>query len=183
MTPADEALIALWQQALETAAIAERLGIKATTAQSRAHRLQQRGLIEPRPRGENYPTQRRQAVLAGVSPDTHEPLAGVSRRTPTDSPPLQYLPPSQGEMLPLLHDIWQELHHLTGQLAARVSPDTPGVHHDIPRVLIAVSDGVSVRTALPTERGHRCAGTCTTTDGCRNVSRRGRPYGGCRIVR
>jgi hypothetical protein len=169
MTPADEALIALWQRALETAAIAERLGLKATTAQSRAHRLQQRGLIEPRPRGENYPTQRRQALPTGVSPDTHESLAGVSRRMPTDSPPQQNLPPRQGEMLPLLHDILQELHHLTGRRAARVS--------------IAVSDGVSVRTPVPTERGHRCAGTCTSADGCRNVSRRGRPYGGCRIVR
>jgi hypothetical protein len=35
MTPADETFIALWQQGLETAAIAARLGIKATTAQSR----------------------------------------------------------------------------------------------------------------------------------------------------
>jgi Mn-dependent DtxR family transcriptional regulator len=58
MTSAEEALIALWQEGLDTAAIAERLGIKATTAESRAHRLQQRGLIEPRPRGENCPTQR-----------------------------------------------------------------------------------------------------------------------------
>jgi DNA-binding IclR family transcriptional regulator len=68
MNPADEVqFIARRQQGLETAAIAERLGIKATTAQSRAHRLQQRGLIEPRPQGGNYPTQRRQAALAGVS--------------------------------------------------------------------------------------------------------------------
>jgi Mn-dependent DtxR family transcriptional regulator len=56
MTPTDEArFIALWQQGLETAVIAERLGIKATTAQSRAHRLQQRGLIQPRPRGGRLP--------------------------------------------------------------------------------------------------------------------------------
>jgi hypothetical protein len=69
MTPAEaEAeFITLWQQGLETAAIAAQLGIKATTAQSRAHLLQQRGLIQPRPRGGNHPTQPRRAALAGVS--------------------------------------------------------------------------------------------------------------------
>jgi hypothetical protein len=36
MTPTDEAFIALWQQGLETAAIAERLNITARAAQSRA---------------------------------------------------------------------------------------------------------------------------------------------------
>jgi hypothetical protein len=62
---------------------------------------------------------------------------------------MQYLPPGQGEMLPLLHDILQELRHLTGGLAARVSPDTSGVHHDTQRV----SAGVSARTPLPAARG------------------------------
>jgi len=52
-------------------------------------------------------------------------------------------------MLPLLHDILQELRHLTGGLAARVSSDTSGVHRDTPRV----SAGVSARTPLPAERG------------------------------
>jgi hypothetical protein len=52
-------------------------------------------------------------------------------------------------MLPLLHDILLELRHLTGGLAARVSSDTSGVHHDTPRV----SAGVSDRTPLPAERG------------------------------
>ena len=78
MTPADEAtFIELWQQGLETAAIAQRLGIKATTAQSRAYRLQQRGLISPRPRGGNYPTERAR---------TRAPLA-LSETT--DTPPVQ----------------------------------------------------------------------------------------------
>jgi Mn-dependent DtxR family transcriptional regulator len=45
MTPADEAFIALWTAGTETAEITRQLGIKATTAQSRAQRLQQRGLI------------------------------------------------------------------------------------------------------------------------------------------
>jgi hypothetical protein len=68
VTPAEEEapFIALWNEGLETAAIAAGLGIKATTAQSRSHRLQQRGLIQSRPRGGNYPTQRRQAALASA---------------------------------------------------------------------------------------------------------------------
>jgi hypothetical protein len=52
MTPADEAtFIALWQQSLETVAIAQRLGVPRGTVQSRAHRLQLLGKIQPRPRG------------------------------------------------------------------------------------------------------------------------------------
>jgi hypothetical protein len=54
MTPDDEAeFIALWQQGLETAVIADaqHLGIPRGTVQARAHRLQQRGLIQPRPKG------------------------------------------------------------------------------------------------------------------------------------
>ena len=146
ISAADARFIELWQQGLETAAIARRLGITAAAAQSRAPRLQQRGLIQPRPRGGTYPAQRRQAALAGVSPDTPgvsrrvssdtcKPSAGVSRRVSADTPAPQYLPPSQGEMLPLLTDILQELRQLTGALAARVS------------------GGVSRRTPLPAERG------------------------------
>jgi DNA-binding Lrp family transcriptional regulator len=61
MTPATEAealLIELWNQGLEITVIAQRLGIPKGTVQSRAHRLQQRGLIQPRPRGGAYPSQR-----------------------------------------------------------------------------------------------------------------------------
>jgi transposase len=49
MTPAEQeaTLIALWQEGLETAASAQRLGIPKGTVQSRAHSLQQRGLIQP----------------------------------------------------------------------------------------------------------------------------------------
>jgi DNA-binding transcriptional MocR family regulator len=38
--------------------IAQRLGIPKGTVQSRAHRLQQQGKIQPRPRGGAYPSQR-----------------------------------------------------------------------------------------------------------------------------
>jgi hypothetical protein len=56
MTAADDAqFIALWEQGLPTPEIARRLGITATTAQSRARRFQQRGLIQPRPQGGGEP--------------------------------------------------------------------------------------------------------------------------------
>jgi DNA-binding MarR family transcriptional regulator len=55
MTPADEAtFIALWQQGPETAEISRQLGLKPTTKQSHAYRLQQRSLIHPRPRSGWY---------------------------------------------------------------------------------------------------------------------------------
>jgi DNA-binding NarL/FixJ family response regulator len=55
MTPTDEAeFIALWTQGLEIAEIAQRLGILRGTVQSRAHRLQQRGLAINVTDRENY---------------------------------------------------------------------------------------------------------------------------------
>jgi transposase len=47
---AEAEFIALWNQGLEITEIAQRLGIPKGTVQSRAHRLQQRGLIQPRPK-------------------------------------------------------------------------------------------------------------------------------------
>jgi DNA-binding transcriptional MocR family regulator len=62
MTPAEEIeFIALWNQGLEIAVMAQRLGIPRGTVQSRAHCLQRRGLIQPQPKGGAYP---RQKVLA-----------------------------------------------------------------------------------------------------------------------
>ena len=58
MTPAEQEFIALWTEGLEIAVIAQRLGIPKGTVQSRAHRLQQRGLIQPRPKGGAYPRQK-----------------------------------------------------------------------------------------------------------------------------
>jgi hypothetical protein len=165
VTPTDEAtFIALWTQGLSHEALAHRLGVPVGTIKSRASALAHQGKIQPRPRGGAYPHQRRQAALAGVSTDTSgvstrvsddtpPPAAGVSAQVSSDTPEVQYLPPSQGDMLPLLHDILQELRHLTGGLAARVSPDTPGVPHDTPRGSPGVSAGVSTRTPLPAERG------------------------------
>jgi DNA-binding transcriptional MocR family regulator len=59
MTSAGEAeFIALWNEGLEIAVIAQRLDIPKGTVQSRPHRLQQQGKIQPRPRGGVYPSQR-----------------------------------------------------------------------------------------------------------------------------
>jgi hypothetical protein len=156
MTPAEEAeFIALWTQGLEIAAIAQRLGIPKGTVQSRTHRLQQRKLIQPRPKVGAYPRQKALArpesrgVSPRVSPDTPPRSARVSPRVSPDTPPVQYLPPTQDEMRPLLQDILLELRQLTGALATRVSADTPQVSRDTPRV----SGGVSTRTPLPAERG------------------------------
>jgi hypothetical protein len=148
MTPADEArFIALWQQGLSQDAIAQQLGIPIGTVKSRAHMLAHQGKIQARPRGGAYPSRRVKARQDSSRVSTDTP--GVSRRVSPDTPPVQYLPPSQDEMRPLLQDILQELRQLTGALAARVSTDTPQVSRDTRRV----SDGVSARTPLPAERG------------------------------
>jgi DNA-binding transcriptional MocR family regulator len=136
MTPADEATcIALWTEGLETAAIAESLGIKATTAQSRAHRLQQRGLIDPRPRGGNCPTQRQREReegmerVPGQTPGVSHHTPGVSKRV-SDPVPVEELPAvppavNSPDITPLLQEILQELRTLTHGLAERVSPSAP----------------------------------------------------------
>jgi DNA-binding IclR family transcriptional regulator len=72
MTPAEQedALIAPWTEGLEIATIAQRLGIPKGTVQCRAHRLQQRGLIQPRPKGGAYPSQRAKARLTHTRAET-----------------------------------------------------------------------------------------------------------------
>jgi hypothetical protein len=167
MNQADEAtFISMWQQGLETAAIAQRLGIKATTAQSRAYRLQQRGLIQPRPRGGNYPTLRAQerggagegvsAWTPGVSQQTPGVSTRVSGRVSKGVPVevIPSLPATSGspEMTPLLQEILQELRTLTQGLAGRVSEQTPPVSGLTPQVSDRVSPGVSLGPREKTER-------------------------------
>jgi hypothetical protein len=158
--------IALWQAGLETPEIARQLGIKATTAQSRAYRLQQRGLIQPRPRGGAYPSlraQERAGTAEGVS--SHTPRVshrtpgvsrGVSRRVSKAVPVevLPSLPAASGspEMTPLLQEILQELRTLTRGLAGRVSDQTPQVSRPTPPVSERVSQGVSLGPREKTER-------------------------------
>ena len=94
MTPADEAtFIALWTEGLTIATIAQRLGIPVGTVKSRAHHLQQQGLIQPRPRGRTR--QRHQGAMAPVqtSADPSAVQATVQSsavQTPdTGAPPVQ----------------------------------------------------------------------------------------------
>ena len=169
MTPADEAhFIALWQAGAPQTEIAQALGIPQGTVKSRAHALAHQGKIQPRPRGGAYPRQKALArqESAGVSPDTPR----VSQRVSADTPPPQYLPPSQDEMRPLLTDILQELRQLTGALAARVSTDTPQVSRDTP----GVSDGVSRGTPLPAERGKSARWNLHLSEGVRARQSAGR---------
>jgi hypothetical protein len=82
MTLADEArFIELWQQGLETAAIAQHLGIPPGTARSRAYTLQQQGKIQPRPRGGKRTPARKQDP---PEPTVHGPPSAPRRST---SPP------------------------------------------------------------------------------------------------
>ena len=58
MTPtAEQEFITLWQQGRSHEAMAQALGIPVGTVKSRAHALQQRGLIQARPRGGTSPRQ------------------------------------------------------------------------------------------------------------------------------
>ena len=128
MTSDEEAhFIALWQQEIEVATIAQRLGIPLGTVKLRAKALVSQGKIQPRPRGGAYP---RQKALA---------REGEHARVSADTPPLQYLPPSQGELSPILQEILQELRHVTGALVIRLSG------------------------------GSRCTGTSTCLRGCASV--------------
>jgi hypothetical protein len=73
--PTDEQaqLIALWEQGLEVKAIAAQLGRTWTAVQSRIRRLEHKGLIQPRPRGGDYPSRRAQTRQR-----TDPPAAGRS---------------------------------------------------------------------------------------------------------
>ena len=74
MTPeAEQEFIRLWQAGVETAAIARRFGIPAGTVSSRARALQQRGLIQSRPRGGAHARRVVQARQAGVPAPAQPP--------------------------------------------------------------------------------------------------------------
>jgi hypothetical protein len=116
MTPATEAetlLIELWNQGLEITAIAQRLGLPRGTVQSRAHRLQQQGNIQPRPRGGNYPSQRAKARQ-------EDPPAPVQR-------PVQLTDTGAVQRLDRLEDEVQGLRLILQSVVDRLDY-TPGRH-------------------------------------------------------
>jgi transposase len=113
MTPAEQeaTFIALWTQGLELAAIAQRLGIPKGTVQSRAHRLQQRGLIAPRPKGGAYP---RQKALARQE--------GTPARAPATPPAEAVLPTRDPPAITMVAvpELWELIHRFSG-LETRVA--------------------------------------------------------------
>jgi hypothetical protein len=159
MTPAEEAtFIELWQQGASYKAIATAMRCPLGTVASRSAALAAQGKIQPRQRGGAKARQQALArqdgaeVSAGtprVSKQVSTDTPGVSPRVSPDTQPVQYLPPGQDDMRPLLTDILLELRQLTGALATRVSTDTPQVPCDTP----GVSSRVSTRTPLPAARG------------------------------
>jgi hypothetical protein len=173
MTLAEEqTFIALWTAGLETAVIAQRLGIPIGTVKSRAHALAHAGKLTPRPRGGAYPrqkalTRQESGTGEGVStqtPGVPPPTPRVSRRVSqqvSKPVPIEVLPSSPApsgnpEMTPLLQEILQELRILTQGLAERVSDPTPQVSQSTPsvpnRVSERVSSGVSIGPREKTER-------------------------------
>jgi hypothetical protein len=83
MTDWQPEFIALWQQGLEIREIAQRLGVPYGTVQSRAHRLQHQGKIQPRGRGGAYPRQRAMARQAQAPASPALPAPPVTPVTPT----------------------------------------------------------------------------------------------------
>jgi hypothetical protein len=76
----------VWSVTSPQPPIARRLGLKATTAQSRAHRLQQRGLIEPRLRGGAYPNLWVQVRQDGSALPVQRPVQCSVKPTPVHRP-------------------------------------------------------------------------------------------------
>ena len=123
MTPTDEAtFIALWTAGLDSAAIGRRLGIPKGTVGSRAHRLQQRGLIQPRPKGGAYPRQR--ALARPDQPPVHRSVqshAPVQSHTPVQSGA------EDGAELPIPAVLTEEL----GRLWAAIEALRQDVHRPV----------------------------------------------------
>jgi hypothetical protein len=98
VTPADETrFIALWTAGTETAEIAQQLGIPRGTVGSRAHTLQRQGKIQPRPKGGNYPRQRRTRPTLPLSDTTETgPVQTLVQNRADPSPERMHPPGASG---------------------------------------------------------------------------------------
>jgi DNA-binding transcriptional MocR family regulator len=109
MTPAEEArFIALWTAGTETAAMAQALGIPRGTVGSRAYALQRQGKIQPRPKGGNYPMQRRQRRQEDTPTTPTSPVPKVVHAPPMTPahPAMTFVAvPEIQEMLILMQDL------------------------------------------------------------------------------
>ena len=102
---AEATFIALWNQGLETTEIAQRLSIPKGTVQSRAHRLQQRGLIQPRPKGGAYSRQKALARSAVDRPPSTVHPNMVDGPPSTIHPQPSTVDPHTWELKELKHSI------------------------------------------------------------------------------
>ena len=117
--------IALWQQGLEIAEIAQRFGMPYGTIQSRAHRLQREGKIQPRGRGGAYPRQRALARQAET------PAPPVSSTVPAvHAPPAMTFVavPEIQEMLGILRDLQTRVGALEQTRVTPALPVPPATH-------------------------------------------------------
>jgi hypothetical protein len=145
MTPAEEEarFISLWQAGVETAAIACQLGLTATAAQARARRLQRRGLLQPRPRGGAYPSQKAQARPEGAPapPPAQRPVQTL------DTDAVSSVDTGAVQRLDRLEDEVQGLRLLLQSVIDRL--DHPQCRHRC-----------RPRPCPPIPRGRPSAGTC-----------------------
>jgi hypothetical protein len=161
MTPAEQeaTLIALWTEGLEITAIAQRLGIPKGTVQSRAHRLQARGLIRPRPKGGAYPRQKALARQDYSPPPVQRPVQSIDTGAvqSVDTGPVQRLDRLEGEvhgLRQLVQALVDRLDHPPVQTPVQITtlpPYPPGkaVRWNL-WILDAIRDELA---ALATERG------------------------------
>jgi hypothetical protein len=121
----ESAFSELWTQGLEITEIAQRLDIPKGTVQSRAHRLQQQGKIQPRGRGGAYPRQKalaRQAPAPTAPPVPPTPPASPVPATPTVPAVTFVAVPEIQEMLSILRDLQTRVGELE---QTRVPPALP----------------------------------------------------------
>jgi transposase len=136
MTDWQPEFIALWQQGLEIREIAQRLGVPYGTVQSRAHRLQHQGKIQPRGRGGAYPRQRALARQEQTEPPTR---ADPHLPAPTrESPAMTFIAVAE------VQEILSTLKRLDARVEAleHTRTDPPSPTHEAPRIPAPTRAGV-----------------------------------------
>ena len=91
--PWEPEFIRLWERGATQAAIAQALGCPVGTVKSRAHRLQQQGKIQARPRGGDEPHRAPEAHPPGQTPE--RPPSTVDRRRVHVTPSTVDRPPNE----------------------------------------------------------------------------------------
>jgi hypothetical protein len=145
MTPTEEArFIELWNAGTETAEMGRQLGIPRGTVQSRAHRLQQQGKIQPRPKGGAYPRQKAQTrALTEGTPSDQTGHTGAHPSTPLPDPT------SEHPSTPAISRRHTEDHpgtpHLSIQQPTTEHPSTPSLESTQAHPGVPVPNDLAVR--------------------------------------